>query len=75
MIDPVIFSFDLLGITITLRWYGVLAMIGLLVGAYITDREIKRRRGDPEKFWDALVWLAVAGVVGARLWYVINDIA
>ncbi|HLD92574.1 MAG TPA: prolipoprotein diacylglyceryl transferase, partial [Anaerolineales bacterium] len=47
----------------------------LLVGAYITDREIKRRRGDPEKFWDALVWLAVAGVVGARLWYVINDIA
>ncbi len=75
MIDPVIFSFDILGITITLRWYGVLAMTGLLVGATIADREIKRRGGDPEKFWDSLVWLAVAGVVGARLWYVINDIA
>jgi phosphatidylglycerol:prolipoprotein diacylglycerol transferase len=74
MIDPVIFSFNLLGITIALRWYGVLAMLGLLVGATIADREIKRRGGDTEKFWDALVWLAVAGVVGARAWYVINDI-
>src|SRR3989304_2787882 len=75
MIDPIIFSFTLIGITITLRWYGVLAMVGLLAGAYITDREIKRRGGDPEKFWDILVWLAVAGVIGARVWYVLNDIA
>lgn len=73
MIDPVIFTIPFLNLP--LRWYGVLAMTGLLVGAYLTDREIKRRGGDPEKFWDALVWLAVAGVVGARLWYVINDVA
>jgi phosphatidylglycerol:prolipoprotein diacylglycerol transferase len=74
MIDPIIFSTNLLGITLTLRWYGVLAMLGLLVGATLADREIKRRGGDSEKLWDALVWLAVAGVVGARLWYVLNDI-
>jgi len=74
MIDPIIFSINLLGITLTLRWYGVLAMLGLLAGATIADREIKRRGGDSEKLWDALVWLAVAGVVGARLWYVLNDI-
>ena len=74
MIDPIIFTFDLFGITLTLRWYGVLAMVGLLVGATIADREIKRRGGDSEKLWDALVWLAIAGVAGARLWYVVNDI-
>src|SRR3990172_8217159 len=74
MIDPIIFTFDLFGITLTLRWYGVLAMAGLLVGATIADREIKRRGGDSEKLWDALVWLAIAGVAGARLWYVVNDI-
>jgi phosphatidylglycerol:prolipoprotein diacylglycerol transferase len=74
MIDPIIFSIQILGFTLTLRWYGVLAMIGLLVGATIADREIKRRGGDAEKFWDALVWLAVAGVIGARAWYVVNDI-
>src|SRR3989304_7356792 len=74
MIDPIIFSFDLFGITLTLRWYGVLAMVGLLVGATIADREIKRRGGDSEKLWDALVWLAIAGVAGARLWDVVNDI-
>ncbi len=74
MIDPIIFSFQIFGITIALHWYGVLAMTGLLVGSFIADREIKRRGGDPEKFWDALVWLAIAGVIGARAWYVVNDI-
>lgn len=74
MIDPVIFSFNIFGITIALRWYGVLVMTGLLAGTYIADREIKRRGGDPEKLWDAIVWLAIAGVLGARAWYVINDI-
>ena len=74
MIDPIIFSFQIFGITIALHWYGVLAMTGLLVGSFIVDREIKRRGGDPEKFWDALVWLAIAGVIGARAWYVVNDI-
>lgn len=74
MIDPIIFSTQLFGITLTLRWYGVLAMVGLLIGATVTAREIKRRGGDPEKLWDMLVWLAVAGVIGARLWYVLNDI-
>jgi phosphatidylglycerol:prolipoprotein diacylglycerol transferase len=73
MIDPIIFTIPILNLP--LRWYGVLAMVGLLVGATITDREIKRRGGDAEKFWDALIYLAIAGVVGARLWYVINNIA
>lgn len=73
MIDPIIFTIPILNLP--LRWYGVIAMVGLLVGATIVDREIKRRGGDAEKFWDALVYLAIAGVIGARLWYVINNIA
>src|SRR3972149_4372402 len=74
MIDPIIFSINLLGIPLTLRWYGVLAMLGLLAGATIADREIKRRGGDSEKLWDALVWLAAAGGVGAPLGDLLNDI-
>jgi phosphatidylglycerol:prolipoprotein diacylglycerol transferase len=75
MIDPIIFTFELFGLSFALRWYGVLAMVGLLVGAYLTEAEIKRRKGDPEVLWDGLIWFAIGGVVGARLWYVLNAIA
>lgn len=74
MIDPVIFEFNLLGLPITLRWYGVLVMFGAVVGALIAEREIKRRGENGESVWDALVWILPAGILGARLWYVVNNI-
>lgn len=74
MIDPVIFSFDIGSFSLTLRWYGVLVMMGLLVGAWIADKEIARRGGDPYLLWDMLIWVVPAGVIGARAWYVLNDI-
>jgi phosphatidylglycerol:prolipoprotein diacylglycerol transferase len=74
MIDPVIFEFNLLGLPIVLRWYGVLVMLGAVVGALIAEREIKRRGENGETVWDALVWILPAGILGARLWYVLNSI-
>ena len=74
MIDPVIFEFNLLGLPIILRWYGVLVMLGAVSGALIAEREIKRRGENGESVWDALVWILPAGIVGARLWYVLNSI-
>lgn len=70
MIDPTIFSFELFGITFALRWYGVLIMTAVLVGTWIASREIRYRKGDPEFLWDALFWVLLAGIIGARLWYV-----
>ena len=73
MIDPVIFSFKLFGgLTITLRWYGVLVMLGMLVGAWFGERELRRRGENGERIWDALVWVLIPGMIGARLWYVAN---
>ncbi|MBC7876034.1 MAG: prolipoprotein diacylglyceryl transferase [Anaerolineales bacterium] len=74
MIDPVIFSFKLFSIPIILRWYGVLVMLGAVVGALIAEREIKRRGENGESIWDALIWVLPAGIIGARLWYVVNNI-
>ena len=74
MIDPVIFEFNLLGLPIVLRWYGVLVMLGAVSGALIAEREIKRRGENGESVWDALVWILPAGIIGARLWYVLNSI-
>ena len=72
MIDPVIFSFELFGITIALRWYGVLVMLGVMVAAWIAEREYTRRGENGEHIWNALIWALPVGVVGARLWYVAN---
>lgn len=72
MIDPVIFSREIFGITFTLRWYGVIVMIGVIVGSLIVERELRRRGENGERIWDALIWVLPAGIIGARLWYVIN---
>jgi phosphatidylglycerol:prolipoprotein diacylglycerol transferase len=72
MIDPVIFSFKLFSLTLTLRWYGVLVMFGAVVGTWLAEREINRRGEKGETIWDALVWVLPAGIIGARLWYVVN---
>lgn len=75
MINPVIFSFKLLGgITLTLRWYGVIVMIGVVVGSLIVERELRRRGEKSDRIWDALLWVLPIGIIGARLWYVLNAI-
>lgn len=72
MIDPVIFTIRLFGWEFPLRWYGVIVMIGVIVGALIVERELRRRGEKGDRIWDALIWILPAGIVGARLWYVMN---
>ena len=72
MINPVIFSFTIGKITIALHWYGVLVMTGVMVAGWLSANEVKRRGENPDHVWDALVWLVLAGMVGARLWFVAN---
>src|SRR5215212_8243017 len=74
MIDPVIFSIELFGINLTLRWYGVIVMLGVIVGSLIVERELKRRGEKGDRIWDALIYVLPAGIIGARLWYVLNAI-
>ena len=57
---------------ITLRWYGIIVMIGVVVGSLLVERELKRRGENGDRIWDALIWLLPIGILGARLWYVVN---
>lgn len=74
MIDPIIFSFKLFNLHIVLRWYGVLVMAGAVVGAWLAEKEIRRRGENGETIWDAMVLVLPFGILGARLWYVVNNI-
>jgi phosphatidylglycerol---prolipoprotein diacylglyceryl transferase len=73
MIDPVIFTFKLFNLPITVTWYGVIVMSGVLIGAWIAEREVRRRGENSEVLIDAMVWAVIIGILGARLWYVANS--
>jgi len=68
MIDPVIFTIG----GFSLRWYGVIVMLGVIAGSLMVERVLKKNGENSDTIWDALVWVLPIGILGARLWYVIN---
>lgn len=72
MIDPVIFTIEIGNFSFSLYWYGVLVMTGVVVATLLSAREFERREQDSAYIWDSLLWILPAGIVGARLWYVLN---
>jgi phosphatidylglycerol---prolipoprotein diacylglyceryl transferase len=54
------------------RWYGVLIMSGVALGAYFATRLARKRGLDPDHVWGALILAVVLGIVGARLYHVFS---
>jgi len=67
--DPILVHIGPLAI----RWYGFLIALAVLIGALWALRLAERRGLDPDKLLDAAVWLVLAGIVGARLVYVVTS--
>ncbi|MEJ5343648.1 MAG: prolipoprotein diacylglyceryl transferase [Chloroflexus sp.] len=65
-VDPVIIQLG----PLTLRWYGVLIMAGVMLAAWVGSRHVERRGFDRESVWDLLLWVLIPGLLGARLYYV-----
>jgi phosphatidylglycerol:prolipoprotein diacylglycerol transferase len=53
-----------------IRAYGVLIAAALLAGTLLAAREATRKGIPPEQVHDFVVWATVAGLAGARLYYV-----
>lgn len=53
------------------RWYGFLIGIGILLAIVYGVKELRRRGLNPDHLYDMGFWLVLAGVVGARIYYVI----
>ena len=73
-INPIIFTIRIGNFALPLHWYGVFVTLGVLVASWVSYHEIKRRGENPEIIWDAMVIFLPVGIIGARLWYVANDI-
>lgn len=62
---PVVFEFG--GFTVTS--YGVMVFLAFVTGAWLTGIQLRRRGLDATFAWDMLVWVALGGIVGAKLYY------
>jgi phosphatidylglycerol:prolipoprotein diacylglycerol transferase len=54
------------------RWYGVLIMIGVALGAYFSSRLASKRGLNPDHVWAALIVAVLMGIIGARLYHVFS---
>lgn len=56
----------------TVKFYGIILMLGAVAGAWLATREAKRRGHNPEIVWDLLTYLLIGGIIGARLWHILT---
>jgi phosphatidylglycerol:prolipoprotein diacylglycerol transferase len=67
-IDPIIFSIG----HFALRWYGLILMAAVGIGLWLTGREAERKGFKKSNIYDAAIWIMLAGLLGARLFHVID---
>ena len=60
--------FEVFGVQITS--FGVMMFFSFLGGAWVLSNQLKQRGFDPELAWDFLLWIAIGGIIGAKLYFV-----
>jgi phosphatidylglycerol---prolipoprotein diacylglyceryl transferase len=63
---PILFQFGWL----ELRWYGFLIATAVIVGVLLAQYLAKKRQVDPELIEKLAIWLVIAAIPSARLYYV-----
>jgi phosphatidylglycerol:prolipoprotein diacylglycerol transferase len=53
--------------------YGIMMMVGFLMGGWLIALELKRRQFHADYSNDIVIGALIGGVVGAKIWYVINS--
>ena len=67
-IDPILFAIG----QFHLRWYSLILTIALLISVWLAVREAGRKGFNKENVADSLIWIVFAGLIGARLFHVID---
>ncbi len=61
--------------SLTIYSYGFMLAVAFLSGTLLARYEARRRGIDPDIVFDLVLLIALAGIVGARLFYVIGHLA
>ena len=57
--------------SLEIRWYAVLILSGALLVYYICSKQMKKAGYDSDVMDDLFMYCMIAGIIGARLWYVL----
>jgi phosphatidylglycerol:prolipoprotein diacylglycerol transferase len=68
-IDPVLVYLG----SIAIHWYGLAYVVAILVGLLFLVRWTRREGIHDDQLWGLFVWAAIAGLVGGRLYFVIQQ--
>jgi phosphatidylglycerol:prolipoprotein diacylglycerol transferase len=68
MMDPIAFQVG----PIAVHWYGILIVSGILAATFLSTYTARLLGESTELIWDALAWIVILGVVGARLYHVLT---
>lgn len=49
--------------------FGLMMFLSFVTGAWILGKQLERYGQPPELAWDVLAWVAVGGIVGAKVYY------
>lgn len=72
--DPVAFTLPIGENGFPIFWYGIIITIGIALAAFWAGREVERRGGDPDVFYNGLLLVIISGYFFARLWYVLQEV-
>lgn len=68
-IDPFIFSIG----HFALRWYSLIVMAAIGIGLWLTAYEASRKGFKKDDIYDIAMWVIPGGLVGARLFHVLDN--
>lgn len=57
---------------LTIHYYGIIIMSGVILAAWLAAYLLAKNAENPDVIWDALPWIIIFGIVGARIWHVLT---
>ncbi|QTD42823.1 prolipoprotein diacylglyceryl transferase [Sporosarcina sp. Te-1] len=66
-INPIAFELG----PISVRWYGILITLGIVLAFLVVQREMVKRGMHPDFLTDLLIWAVPISIISARIYYVI----
>jgi phosphatidylglycerol---prolipoprotein diacylglyceryl transferase len=68
-IDPVLLRLGSLAI----RWYGLMYVVAISIALWVILRWARHMGLNDDQVWNAFIWAAIGGLVGGRLYFVIQQ--
>lgn len=69
VIDPIAFEIGPLSVA----WYGIIIVIGMVIAVHFSEKEAVRLGFPKDTIIDMAFWILPIGIIGARLYYVIFE--